>query len=399
MVSSITRMRPRPSTADSPLEPAGTPTSRLVYLDRLRIGLTVLVVLHHVAMAYGAGGLAFYYVDLPESFFSRNLLVFVLANQAWFMGAFFLVAGYFTPRSLDGKGTTGFVKSRMIRLGIPLAFFAAVLNPIAMTGWFHVDDELGPLTWDTFDYLDHVRMGPTWFLALLLIFSGGYAIWRSAFGHRFAGRSDASFPGLVWIVGFVLALAGTEFLLRTQLAVGESWGGFPSLAYLPQYLSFFALGVIAYRRDWLQTLPTRVGLIGLAVAAAASLLLFPLAFSGDWFSLELTDAVSKAMGDGYRESAMYALWDATLAVGLSLGLIVLLRGLGNRHGAPGRFLAANSYGTYLLHIPIVVYAAVVISTTGFSHTGRLLLAALVAVPISFLAAAVVRKVPGVTRVL
>ncbi len=366
----------------------------MVYLDRLRIGLTMLVVLHHVAMAYGAGGLAFYYVDLPETIISRNLLVFVLFNQAWFMGAFFLVAGYFTPRSLDRKGTRDFLSSRLIRLGIPLVLYSAVLNPLAMTGWFHVDEQLGPMTWETFRYLDHVRMGPTWFLALLMIFSAGYAIWRLVAGRRSERSSTAPVPGAMWIVGFILALAGTEYLLRLSLAVGESWAGFPSLAYLPQYLAFFALGTVAYRGDWLRRIPITTGMVGLVVAAGASVLLFPLAFSGDWFSLELTEALNSAMGDGGWQSAVYALWDAALAVGLSLGLIVLLRETTAREGAMGRFLTRNSYGTYVVHIPIVVYIAVVVANTELAHTERFALTALIAVPLSFLVAAAGRALPG-----
>lgn len=393
-MTTITRMRGSAETIDRSFAIPATSISRLVYLDRLRIGLTILVVLHHVAMAYGAGGLAFYYVDLPETLISRNLLIFVLFNQAWFMGAFFLLAGYFTPRSLDRKGIKGFLTSRLVRLGIPLAFYATVLNPLAMTGWFHVDEQLGPMTWETFDYLDHVRMGPTWFLALLLIFSAGYAMWRLVTDRRSDTSRTADVPGGLWIVVFVLALAGTEYLLRLQLAVGESWAGFPSLAYLPQYLAFFVLGTMASRGDRLTQIPIKTGVAGLVVAAGASVLLFPLAFSGDWFSLELTEALTSAMGDGGWQSAVYALWDAALAVGLSLGLIVVLRETTVREGAMGRFLAANSYGTYVIHIPIVVYTAVVVANTELAHTERFVLSAVIAVPLSFLVAAAGRAVPG-----
>jgi peptidoglycan/LPS O-acetylase OafA/YrhL len=84
---------------------------------------------------------------------------------------------------------------------------------------------------------------------------------------------------------------------------------------------------------------------------------------------------------------------------LTLGIIVSLRALRNRELALGRLLARTSYATYLVHIPIVVYTAVLISDVGMSHTGRLILAAVIAVPVSFAVAAVVRKLPGVSRVL
>ena len=370
-------------------------SGRLVYLDRFRIGLTVLVVLHHVAMAYGAAGLDFYYVDLPDAFISRNLLVFVLANQAWFMGAFFLLAGYFTPRSLDRKGTAVFLRSRAVRLGIPLLVFSLVLNPIAMTGWFHMPEELGRMSWDTFEYWDHVGMGPTWFLALLLIFSLFYAIWRAAFGNRPASGTARKAPGWDSIGLFIVALAGVEFLLRMQVAVGESWGGFPSLAYLPQYLAFFFLGILGARHDWLRKIPASSGFIGGVAAAAASALLFPLAFSGNWFSLELSEALTNAMGDGHWQSAVYAAWDAILVVGLVLGVVVALRTLEHQEGALGRIMTRSSYATYLFHIPIVVYTAVLISDVDLSHTGRLILAAVV----SFAVATLVRKLPGASRAL
>lgn len=385
--------------ATSVLVDVATSPGRLIYLDRFRIGLTMLVVLHHVAMAYGAGGLGFYYVDLPETFISRNLLVFVLGNQAWFMGAFFLIAGYFTPRSFDRKGTSAFVRSRAVRLGIPLIFYCLVLNPLAMTGWFHVSEELGPISWETFEYWDHVRMGPTWFLALLLSFNLVYAGRRAVGIRRVPDSVGSKVPGPALIALFAASLAVVEYVLRMQVAVGESWGGFPSLAYLVQYIAFFFLGVVAARKDWVRTLPTSTGVGGIGAAIVATVVLFPLAFSGQWFSLELSEAVSLAMGDGNWQSAVYAAWDATLAVGLTLGIIVSLRAMRSREHAFERLLTRSSYGTYIVHIPIVVYVAVLISDVGLSHTSRLILAAVVAVPASFALASVVRKLPGVSRVL
>ena len=255
------------------------------------------------------------------------------------------------------------------------------------------------MSWDTFEYWDHVRMGPTWFLALLLIFSFIYAGWRVVGGRRAASSTPSNVPGPALIGLFVVVLVAVEYFLRMQVAVGETWGGFPSLAYLAQYVAFFSVGVLAARGDWLRRVPTSTGMIGIAAAIGATVLLFPLAFSGDWFSLELSEAVTLAMGDGTWQSAVYATWDTTLAVGLSLGIIVILRALPNRERALGRLLTRTSYATYLVHIPIVVYTAVLISDVDLSHTGRLLLAAAIAVPTSFAVAIVVRKLPGASRVL
>src|SRR5690242_6410991 len=96
-----------------------TSGARLFFVDYLRVALTVLVVLHHLAVIYG-GEVAFYYVEPPAStdqLTSVGLLVFVLINQAYFMGFFFLFAGYFTSGSFDRKGSTAFLKDRFLRLG------------------------------------------------------------------------------------------------------------------------------------------------------------------------------------------------------------------------------------------------------------------------------------------
>jgi len=79
--------------------PQATSRGRLFFLDHLRVQLSILVVLFHLAAIYGANG-AFYYVDpnVPQDkLASLVLLVFILVNQAYFMGCFFLISGYFTP--------------------------------------------------------------------------------------------------------------------------------------------------------------------------------------------------------------------------------------------------------------------------------------------------------------
>ena len=185
-------------------------TSRLFFIDHLRAALVILVVLHHLAVVYGEGE-SFYYVEPPnkESLTYLVLIVFVLLNQAWFMGALFLIAGYFTPGSFDRKGSGSFLKNRLLRLGIPLIFFYFVLNPISMIGlYLEPAPRIGePLTWNNFwqAYPYLLGMGPMWFVAMLLIFSFVYAAWRRLPGNRTPPPTDeASPPGYLGIGVFIL---------------------------------------------------------------------------------------------------------------------------------------------------------------------------------------------------
>jgi len=87
------------TTENSQVQTATRISSRLFFADHLRAALVILVVLHHVAAVYGASIPWYYYIDPPADnvFAFLALLVFMLFNQAWFMGAFYLLAGHFTP--------------------------------------------------------------------------------------------------------------------------------------------------------------------------------------------------------------------------------------------------------------------------------------------------------------
>ena len=388
-------------TGERSPEQAGTGTSRLFFIDNLRAAVIALVVAHHVALVYGAGA-PFYYVEPPfeDPLAFLALLVFVLFNQAWFMGALFLLAGYFTPGSFDRKGPASFLRGRLLRLGVPLIVFMLVLNPIASIGYWQMPASLTgittPLTWEAYPYL--IGLGPMWFVAMLLIFDFGYAAWRRLARNRRPSMSRSSSPGYLGIGGFILALAAASYLVRVVIPMGVDVVGFPTLAYLPQYLGLFALGAVASRRDWLRTMPGSKGLAGLVAAAVAAVFLFPLALSGHLFSLELAEP-SLFVGNGHWQSAVYALWDSTFAVGMCLGLITLFRRFFSSRGRAGRFLSKQSYAVYVIHVPLLVFLAVALKGIELAPLLKFGLVSLIGVPACFAVAYVVRRIPGASRVL
>jgi peptidoglycan/LPS O-acetylase OafA/YrhL len=390
------------SSTENPLQASSGKSARLFFLDHLRAALVILVVLHHVALVYGAGA-PFYYAEPPltDPAAFRALLVFILFNQAWFMGALFLLAGCFTPASCDRKGPGGFIKGRLLRLGVPLIFFYFVLHPLASVGFWQMPSELtgitAPLTWGAYPRL--LGMGPMWFAALLLVFDIGYAVWRVLTAKRKTTHpANATPPGYLSIGVFVLTLALAGYLMRTVVPMGEDVIGFPTLSYLPQYIALFAVGAFAARRDMFRTLPGAAGIAGFAAAAAASVLLFPVAFSGRMFSLQIADP-APFVGNGHWQSAVYALWDSILAVGLCQGAVTLFRRFFNRPGRFGKFLSQHSYAVYIIHVPAVVFLAVAVKAIQLEPLMKFGLVSIVAVPVCFAATFVIRKIPGVARVI
>ena len=90
--------------------------SRNAGIDALRASLTLLVVFHHAAIAYGGMGSWFYKEIEPSSAPSSLILtLFVAYNQAFFMGLFFLIAGSLTPGAIARHGAAGFFASASSR--------------------------------------------------------------------------------------------------------------------------------------------------------------------------------------------------------------------------------------------------------------------------------------------
>ena len=99
---------------------------RLLYLDNLKVCLTVLLIFHHAGQAYGNGGAWAYHPSNPAEFMPW-IWHFFSVNAAFFMGLFFLISGYFVPTSFDKQGAKVFVKKKLIRLGIPLLLMGGLI--------------------------------------------------------------------------------------------------------------------------------------------------------------------------------------------------------------------------------------------------------------------------------
>ena len=365
---------------------------RLYFADNLRTWLIMLVVPTHLAQFYG--GVGFYYVEPPyNNLFAYVVLVFfLLINVAYFMGLLFLISGYFSLPSLARKGPRHFAKDRLIRLGVPLGVYFFVLNPIAYLSIYAMPASLThittPLSWR--DYSQLVGMGPLWFVAMLLIFDIGYAICWTIRRNRVLQRESRNEPpSYRTMAAFILLLAVTSYLIRIVIPLGRFVAGFPTISYLPQYLSFFIIGTVAVRHNWFRTVPKSMGRVGFALAIVATITLFPLALTGG----------TRCLGDGYWQSAVYALWDSIVAVGMALGLITFFRERINWSGRVSRFLQRHSYAVYIIHAPIIVFVAIALMGLPLEHLLKFGLAAVISIPLCFATAYLVLKIPFASEVL
>jgi surface polysaccharide O-acyltransferase-like enzyme len=141
-----------------------------------------------------------------------------------------------------------------------------------------------------------------------------------------------------------------------------------------------------------------MGTVGFVTALVATVLLFPLALSGSMFSLELAEP-ALFVGNGVWQSAAYALWDSIFAVGMTLAAITFFRRYFDGESGFGRFLSQQSYAVYIIHTPIVVFVAVAFKEVDLGPLLKFVIVALIAVSTSFVVAYLIRKIPGVSKVI
>src|SRR5512136_242173 len=200
---------------------------RLLFIDNIRVMLTIQVLLFHLLIIYaGTGG--WLYKEGREDFATGALGAwFIAVSQAYFMGLFLLISAYFVPGSYDRKGAGRFLKDRLIRLGIPMAVYSWILSPLLVYLVKRVKDGVSLPWWNYLPGLKFeavIGSGPLWFVETLLIFSVVYAAWRLAAGSRPASSTvNTRFPGNGVIALFALLLGIASLGVRLWRPIGWSF--------------------------------------------------------------------------------------------------------------------------------------------------------------------------------
>jgi peptidoglycan/LPS O-acetylase OafA/YrhL len=81
-------------------------------------------------------------------------------------------------------------------------------------------------------------------------------------------------------------------------------------------------------------------------------------------------------------------------VGVFLGVLVVFRRRANRAGTLWKELSLNAYGVYVLHAPLIVGLALVLTGVPIPALLKLLVAILVAITLCFTVAGLVRRLPS-----
>lgn len=389
---------------------------RVLPIDRLRAFLTALVVTHHAVLAYhpyapqppaalDASNMAWGAFPIVDAARWPGVDLLVGFNDSFFMALMFLLAGLFVPAGLDRRGGAGYLRERALRLGVPFLVGAGLLAPLAYAGTYaqvtaaptpggFLSQWLSLGVWPA---------GPAWFLWVLFAFGAVAALlgriapgWPAALGRGLFG--DGERPARAF-VAFVAAGA-LAYLPTAALVDPMHWSSFGPFfvqtARVPLYLLYFlagaALGAQGVDRGllaaegklarrwllWSQTAP---------LAFVVLLVVFIL----------LLGALQKGPAPGLTvlTNFLFVLSCATTSFAMIAFFVRKMR-------APRRIwdsLAANAFGIYVLHYPIVVWLQYALLGAPLPGWAKGSIAIVSAIAASWLATAALRRFSVVERII
>jgi surface polysaccharide O-acyltransferase-like enzyme len=375
--------------------------TRLAYVDKLRVALTMLVVAHHAAQAYGPTG-GGWPITNPTT--SRLLSPFFTVNAMFFMGLFFLIAGYFVPRSFDRKGGGEFLKGRFVRLGIPALFVAWVI--FAPIFYLLMDLQLSLPEYVRYLYSTNwtAPYMHLWFLLHLILYSIGYLLWRQISNDTKRNVKAIPLPSSSAILLFIIVLALVTFVVRIWYPI-DVWVALfylvpAEVAHLPQYIALFALGILAYRGDWLNNFPTRAGMAWLGIGLFGAVAFYAYSLWGAQLIYDLWGISLIETGGLDWRSLVFSTWEALVCVGLCIGLLVLFRERFNKTAA--MLMAAMigaAYTVYIIHILIVIGLQAGFESLDMGPFMKFVLVTILAICLSFIIGILIKKIPGAKKIL
>lgn len=338
-------------------------TERLHGLDGLRGAALLLGVVLHATLSFFPAQI-WIVADDQKSVWASGLF-FVI--HLFRMGSFFLIAGLFAHMMLKRRGVTGFIKDRMVRIAGPLAAFwgpvlagivAVLIWNASLMGLTAADAPPPP----KYDWTN-IPLTHLWFLWVLLWFYAALVIGQAVVARL--DRTGRLGRGLDRLAGGLIAPWGPLVLgapLALALWFEPNWIAFfgiptPDAGLVPETSALVGFGLafgvgalLDRRRDLLKRMEVWAPVwLGLALGAGTTALM--LSGGPTPVLTPMTDPASKAMTAAAFGVATYASMFAV--VGLALRFW-------SGHSALRRYLADASYWIYILHLPLVMAAQVVV---------------------------------------
>jgi peptidoglycan/LPS O-acetylase OafA/YrhL len=351
--------------------PASAAGDRDASFDYLRAFIVLLVLLHHSVLAYARmwpeQSATFKILPAPiidpERWAGFDLIA--IFDDTFFMALMFLLSGLFVWPSLERKGAAKFLRHRLLRLGVPFAFAAGILAPLAYYPSYAVSGaDPGFLGYaKAWLSLGSWPAGPAWFIWVLLVFdfaaAGLHALWRRRAAHAQAPRLLVLYDRPAVFVVALLMVSALVYAPLEWLFGAERWialGPFTFQASRPLlYAAYFLVGVL------LGACGAERGLLARDAVLARR---WPIWLTAGLaaYILRLAVIIALVLPVAVAHQPLppltRLLTDLTLVLccgALSFAFIAVFRRFAITHRPVLDSLSASSYGMYLFHYPIVVW--------------------------------------------
>jgi hypothetical protein len=376
------------------MQPVASPT-KINYIDNIRVLLTVLVILHHTCITYGAPGGWYFYDKSTNETALIFMTLFVAVNQSFFMGFFFFLSALFTESSYVKKGAAKFILDRLKRLGLPLLFYSFVFSPVLnfLVYRFGNGHEVSFMQYLK-GYNDWVDPGVMWFVAALLIFTLLYVLYMQIFPQQ--EKQRYALPGNNKILLFALALGLISYIVRIFFPVG--WVlhtlGF-QFAHFTQYIALFIAGIVASRNQWLNAIDSTQGKRW-RILALIFIFSFPLLYT---IKTITNSPLESFQGNGSVQSLLAAVWEQLTGISIIMALLATTKYKWNYTAPLLKNMSRVAYATYILHPLAVISVALMLKNFQIEPALKFLMAAPIVVVISFSLGSLAIRSPGIKNIV
>ena len=294
------------------------------------------------------------------------LTIVAAVNSSFFMGAFFLLSGYFTPGSYYRKGSFVYLRDRFIRLGIPIILFVVFVAPFIYSFQavmvFDIETPLIDFYLQQLESRAYFGIGPLWFLQALLIFAILYVIiqefyerlYKAKFSPQNKSRVNTEeFPRNEQIFLVIFILGVSTFVIRLFIPSDTPVYNLP-LGDFAQYTFMFVLGILAYQKSWFAKITDSDGRFWMKVTLGSIVFLIVFAivtgaFEGD---------TSVFQGGFTWQSMLGSFWSSLMCVSICISLISFYKSKLNKDNRYAKIFSQNAYTVYIIHAPVVVVTSI-----------------------------------------
>lgn len=261
-------------------------SSRLYFLDWVRIFAFMLLIVYHVGMYYVSED---WHVKSPHA--SDAIEPYMLLSSPWRLGLLFLISGVASSFMLAKVKAGRFIRQRSLRLLVPLVFGMLVIVP--PQPYFEVIEKVAYQG----SYLDFMRLYlsgygdfcrkadclvlPTWNHLWFVAYLWVYTLLLGAIVMALGARFDAAARKVgAWLTGWKLIALPVAVLALPRIVLLSHFPATHDLVndwyYHTQYVTLFVLGAMLARQAgvWQCMENARWAALAIALACWGSLIVF-----------------------------------------------------------------------------------------------------------------------------